>query len=391
VKVSGKYIALLCCAVVVGAMAAALLSTPKAISTDDSFNNSGASSVSEQRTAQQVAAQATPRTGGGDKPKQHFSSLDTLMSASDAAGARAAWREARKQLLNHSNGAEAVEALKAALDSGRDQVLDASLRVSVDGELKEAPSVRVYALDLLAQLDSAEAAEYARTILESSTSSDEWAIAMRNYAWGIDNAGSDPFLREKVFELLTNEAWISQPTSGFLEAFDFVPYTRDAALVAPLVTLAKPEQPTSIRRAAFLALARLHSQDTTVGLEGVSKAEALEPFSPVRADAMSRADFTRTHDVALVRSYLASETVDPRELAIFADTFPQGGQFAGPALATRFEPQQFATLARRDAAALSIIEGWMQDPALEFRRTELLKIYERLVRLRESAVAGGYL
>jgi hypothetical protein len=305
--------------------------------------------------------------------------------------ARAAWKEAANDILNHPDSAHALQELKSALDSGADQQLDSPLQVKPGGDLHEAPTTRVYLLDLLAQLDSAEAARYSRTIFENSTSSDEWAIALRNYAWGEDSAAFDPFLRARVLELLTNRDWIAQPTSGFLEAFDFAPFTRDPALVAPLVSLTKPEQPDSVRRAAFLALARFHSQDSTTGLRGVSEAEALEPFSPVRADAMSRADFTRADDIEMVRGYLLSSAVEPKEFSLFVETFPQAGQFAGPALATTFQPERFAVLARRDARALEVVKEWLQDPVFESRRAELAQMYERLATLIESAQRGGYL
>ncbi len=339
----------------------------------------------------QSALLPTPLAVSKHQSQQSLKTLAPFTSATTAPDAKAAWRESKRELLNHPDGTRAARDLKALLASGENHALDAPLRVSAGGELLEAPNTRVYLLDLLAQLDSVEAAEYSRKILEESTSSDEWAIALRNYAWGVDNAASDPFLRKKVFELLTNETWIRQPTSGFLEAFDFVPYTQDPTLVAPLVALTKAEQPANVRRAAFLALARFFAQNTTAGLKSVSDAEASEPFSPVRADAMSRADFTRPEDVDMVRSYLLSNTIDPSEYALFAETFPQGGQFAGPALATTFRAQPLSVLARRDARALSIVENWMQDSALEARRKELSQIYQRLIRLNESALSGGYL
>lgn len=341
--------------------------------------------------SRQKALLPTPLAASTHQSQPSLKSLATFTSATTASDARAAWRKSRKDLLNHPNGTQAVKDLKTLLASGENHALDTPLRVSAGGELLEAPTTRVYLLDLLAQLDSVEAAEYSRTILEESTSSDEWAIALRNYAWGIDNAASDPFLREKVFELLTNETWIKQPTSGFLEALDFVPYTQDPTLVTPLVALTKAEQPANVRRAAFLALARFFSQSTTAGLQSVSDAEENEPFSPVRADAMSRANFSRSEDVDIVRSYLLSNTIDPSEYAIFAETFPQGGQFAGPALVTRFRAEPFSALARRDARALSIVENWLQDSAFEARKKELLQIYQRLIRLKESALSGGYL
>lgn len=305
--------------------------------------------------------------------------------------AREAWRAARRELLAHANGAHAANSLRSALESGVDQRFDSQLQVGLGGELVTAPTLRVYLLDLLAQVDSLQAAHYARQVLQQSTSSDEWAVALRNYSWGTNNAALDPFLRGKVRELVTNESWIEAPTAGFLEAFDFVPYTNDPELVASLARLTHRAHNDSVRRAAFLALSRFVTQDTTTGLQAVTTAEATQRFSAIRADAMARADLTRTADVEAVGRYLQSSIVDPQEFALFAENFPHAGQFAGPGLATTFSPISMAQLAKRDAHALAVIDAWMRDPAFEQRRSELSHIYQRLQRLQESAVQGGYL
>jgi hypothetical protein len=335
------------------------------------------------------ASSPTPLAQNGES-LDRFVRFSRLLNASSAEDAKVAWRAARKELLAHTNGTQAVDALRSALESGIDQRFESQLHVTSGGELLAAPTLRIYLLDLLAQVDSAEAAQYARQLLEQSTSSDEWAVALRNYSWGTDNAALDPFLRRKVRELVTNEAWIEDPTPGFLEAFDFVPYTKDPELVAPLTQLTHRAPDDSVRRSAFLALARFVAEDTTNGLQAVAAAEATQQFSPIRADAMARADFTRPGDVAAVGRYLQSQMIDPREFALFADTFPHGGQFAGAGLATTFRPISMLELAKRDAQALVVIEAWMRDLSFEQRHSELSQIYQRLQRLHESAVLGGY-
>ncbi len=319
-------------------------------------------------------------------------SLNRVITASTPQEARAAFSTARRELLNRRDGAEAVAEVIDFLNQGDDASLDAQLQVGAGGELKAAPTARVAALDLLAALDSQQAAAYSRHLLETSTtSSEEWAVALRNYAWGVDNSALDPFLRTKVLELLTNPSWIAQPTSGFLESFDFVPFTQDPSLIKPLVALTTETQASSVRRAAALALERVISRDTTLGVTAISNAEKAKSFSALRADTMARVDLTRPQDVQILKDYLLSPAIDTREFQAFASVFPQGGQFAGHSLVSSFEPKPLTELAQRDASALSLIASWIGDPEFADRRSELTTIYDRLVTLNESAVRGGYL
>jgi hypothetical protein len=324
-------------------------------------------------------------------PIKGFPALTTLLAAKTASDAKAAWMAARQELLSHPNGSQALSAILSALEGGADLQLESRFKVGANGELLEAPSLRVYLLDLLAQIDNKEAARYARLLLDQSASSDEWAIAMRNYAWGTDNASSDPFLRSKTQELISNQTWINNPTAGFLEAFDFVPYTGDPDLIAPLADLTHRDPQDPVRRAAFLALARFITDDSSAGLKAVARAEQQQLFSPLRADTMARADFTKADDIEIVRQYLLNQAIDPQEYAIFANSFPHGGQFAGATIATSFKPLSIPELAKRDAQALKIFGAWLQDPVFEPRRAELLRIHNKLERLNQSAVAGGYL
>ena len=330
-----------------------------------------------------------PRVGETNTPQ--FKSLAQLAQTSSSKDALLVVAAVQSELLSHKDGAVAAAALLNFLENGDDIALETPLQIAAEGELKSASTTRVALLDLLGQLDSSLAAEYSRRLLESSTSSDEWAIALRNYAWGVDSAATDPFIRTKVLELLTNPSWIAAPTAGFLEAFDFVPYTKDSELVAPLTYLTKAEQPPSVRRAALFALERFVSAEPEAGLLAISQAEASERFSPLRADTMARANLARPPDLQIVKSYLLSSQIDPKEYQIFAKLFPHGGQFAGASLATRFKPNALTDLAQQDRQAFSVLQSWLNDAAFSARRSELTQILNRLAQLNESAVKGGYL
>lgn len=345
-------------------------------------------------TQPQPDATTTPRhvpTHEAKHQRAQAHSLVRLVTASTAREAQEVFSDIRRELLGRRDGAVALAELIDFLEQGYDRSLGASLQVGAGGELRQAPTARVAVLDLLGVIDSQQAAAYSRQLLETSTSSDEWAIALRNYAWGVDNPAQDSFLRTKVHELLTNDAWILQPTAGFLESFDFVPFTLDPSLIEPLVNLTNQARNSSVRRAAVLALERVVSRNTTVGLMAVTASEREKSFSVLRADTIARADLTRPSDVQLLREYLLSSSIETREFQIFASMFPHGGQFAGHSLVSTFEPKPFAELAKRDAHALRVVASWMEDPIFVNRRHELQQMYDRLVTLNESAVRGGYL
>src|ERR1043166_8070359 len=104
------------------------------------------------------------------------------------------------RLRNHlkSLGAEAASvAVQHALDSGADATTQLGFVLSPDGTLKEAPSLRVFLLDYLAQIDPKAAGAYAEKILSVSASPDEWAVSLRAYALANATAEGRTYLQRK--------------------------------------------------------------------------------------------------------------------------------------------------------------------------------------------------
>src|SRR5262249_28586792 len=116
---------------------------------------------------------------------------------------------------------------------------DASTKLNVTiapgGHLADASSLRVFLFDYLGQIDRPAAGKIAAEVLAQYTTPDEWAINLRNYAWAHPEDSARPFLQNKAQELISNPEWRSNPTSGFLEAFDTLVYAH-ATAVTPTLT-----------------------------------------------------------------------------------------------------------------------------------------------------------
>ena len=130
-------------------------------------------------------------------------------------------------------------------------------KIGKHGFLTEAPTLRAFLLDYLAQIDPAAAAEYARVILNSKDSPDEWALALRNLALGDPSAGARALLEQKTGELLQYAPWQQSPSAGYLEAFDVPVYLGDSQWLPTLSGLIRLPDNSAVAHAAFLATDRL--------------------------------------------------------------------------------------------------------------------------------------
>src|SRR5437764_932745 len=86
---------------------------------------------------------------------------------------------------------------------------------------------------------------------------DEWAVALRNLARGDRCPEGRALLQQKVGELLRNESWQHNPSTGYLEAFDAAVYLGGRNLVPVLSELVRKQDNPAVAHAAFLTLDRL--------------------------------------------------------------------------------------------------------------------------------------
>ena len=92
---------------------------------------------------------------------------------------------------------------------------------------------------------------------------------MRAYALAYPTAEARAYLQRKVREMIGIQAWRDNPSTGFLEAFDIMVYTRDRELTPQLADWVRRPDNGALAHAAYLALDRLVQAvdllDTTAG------------------------------------------------------------------------------------------------------------------------------
>jgi len=178
----------------------------------------------------------TAAVGGNGVEQALQSAAVALRSAQTADEKRTAIAHLREVLSSGSTN-DLIAAVRAVLDSGVDEETGLGFRIGGGGALLEAPTLRTWLLDQLAHLDPAAAAMYAHLILDSSSSPDEWAIALRNLARYDTSPDARALLEIKTGELLRNESWQRDPSVGYLEAFDTAVLLGGTTLLRPLADL----------------------------------------------------------------------------------------------------------------------------------------------------------
>src|SRR5262249_19305615 len=148
-------------------------------------------------------------------------------------------------------------AIRQFLDSGADAPTRQGFKIGAKGMLTEAPTLRVFLLDYLAQLDPGAAAAYAQTILQTKSSADEWAVALRNYALANPTPEAKRFLQEKARDMMLYEPWQKDPSVGYLEAFDVAVYAGGPDFAPTLADLVRQKENRAVAHAAYLALDRM--------------------------------------------------------------------------------------------------------------------------------------
>lgn len=273
----------------------------------------------------------------------------------------------------------AVRALRDYLERGLDAPTGAEFTVGPDGFLKSWPTLRVFLLDYLAQLDPAAAQDCARVILGRLDSPDEWAVSLRIIAQADSSASTRQWLADKMAQMLRHDPWVDRPATGFLEAFDVAVFLGGTNLVPDLSRLVrKPDNP-AVAHAAFLALDRLVQAEPARMLDFLqADPTLLHGREKTRADFFARADAQDPRQREILERYLLNPELSAGELAQFAARFPSASFLVSDNLLTRVQTPDGAALARRDQAALETVNAWLADPRFAARQPQLRQIRQRL-------------
>ena len=240
-------------------------------------------------------------------------------------------RELRKS-LTEEDASTASAAMLDFLRTGRDAVTRLGFRVIAGGTLAEAPSIRVFLLDVLGNIDPTAASTYSRELLDAKGSADEWAVAMRNLARFDPEAR--PFLASKVGEMLTYDPWIKNPTGGLIEAFDVAVFTGAVQLLPRLGQMSQASG-SPIQRAALVALDRLASNSPAAVLAALSQSPELFDDRPfLRADYYGKANLDDPIQRGLVEAHLADSRVAFSEKQKILRALPMDSGFVSANLLT---------------------------------------------------------
>jgi hypothetical protein len=314
------------------------------------------------------------------------SELDARLraAAADLANASEVARQKQalallQQTLAASPTSEASAAIRRFLDSKADATTRQGFKIGAKGFLNEAPTLRTFLLDYLGQVDPVAAAEYARVILNSKDSPDEWAVALRNLATGDPGADGRALLQQKAGEMSQYGPWQQNPSTGYLEAFDVAVYLGGTGLVPALTELVRKQDNPAMAHAAYLALDRL-AIDEPAALLGVLAADPdlMQGREQTRANYFARADVRDAQQRQVLERYLLDSRTSAQELQQFAGLFPNANYMVSQNLLTPTPTPDHAALAGRDAASLQAVQGWLADPRFASLQRPLQKVKQRL-------------
>jgi hypothetical protein len=269
----------------------------------------------------------------------------------------------REKHLAMSN-ADAVANIEAFLNRGEDKETGLDFEIGAGGKLTGSPTLRVFLLDLLLEIDPAAAARISREILSKATTADEWAISLRNVARGEKGSANNEFLRSKAEELITNPEWQADPSVGYLNAFDVLVYT-EATDSSPLLSgMIQNKDRRDLAHASFLTLDRLVQRAPVDMLTRLQSDSALQKSRPeMTAQQFARADLRDQKQQELVKRWLLDPTRTPTELRNFAGVYPNNNQMISQNLLTSEERIAGADLGTHDREVLPLIRAWRADPA----------------------------
>ena len=282
--------------------------------------------------------------------------------------------------------AEYLTLIREFLDSKADAASGLGFKVGADGFLTEHPSLRVWLLDQLAQIDPAGAASYAKTILSSSGSPDEWAIALRTFAKTDATPEGREFLTERLNALLTHEAWLREPSVGFLEAFDVAVHLGGTKLIPTLAGLVRKTDNQAAAHAAFLALDRLTIAAPATTLSTLQASpDLMQGREATRANYFARADAREEAQRQVLESYLLNPALSEAELEKFAGLYPSANYMVSHNLLTRSITPDRAWLTARDAEALRHVRQMLADGRFTSIKPRLQAIERRLEMFVQQA------
>lgn len=280
---------------------------------------------------------------------------------------------------------QALAQIVPFLGGGSDAPTGLSFEIGTGGTLKEWPTFRTFLLDVLLAVDPDTAAQISRAILESPTTADEWALALRNLGRLDSSEEVSAFLRAKTEALITHPDWQAHPSVGYLNAFDVLVHTHATASTPLLSSLVQRKDRQDLAHAAFLTLDRLVQREPVDLFTRLAADRPLHHSRPeMVAQTFARADVRIPAQREILRHWLLDPARTGTELRSFAAAYPNANQFISHNLLTTEPARPGADIGAHDHQAFPIVAAWTHDP--EFQ-TILPHLHTMLARLSQFVTA----
>lgn len=307
--------------------------------------------------------------------------VQALLDARQGRDRRGGLRAIANELLSLPP-AEAVARIERFLETGADVGTGLAWDLGPHGELRAAPTLRVWLLDLLGRISPKAAAEWARATLEQSPSgsADEWALHLRNLAWG-EGEPAAAFLADRTLAMLGHSEWRSSPSAGFQEAFDVFVWADAVGAVPELVRLLPMENGPALRHPANLALDRLLLAEPERVLPALlADLAILDGLPEARAGFFARADFADPDQARTVASYFLDPRLSSAERSAFLALVPNGNLTFSYSLLTQNASPTHAAVVVALEHTRACLASWLTDPRFAPWQDEIARTVARLER-----------
>ncbi|MCB1278812.1 hypothetical protein, partial [Prosthecobacter sp.] len=210
---------------------------------------------------------------------------------------------------------------------------------------------------------------------------DEWAVSLRNFAWGTEPGAAREFLSSKALELIQHPVWKAQPSAGYFEAFDVLVFAGATEATPTLAQLTLDRTRADLGYAAFLTLDRLVLREPAVMLAALSKLSDVSSQRPeMLAGFFARADVRDAAQRDSLEAYLSSNSRSEKEWTAFASVFPNANALVSENLLTSASETTPGSLADHDRDALIWTEALLNDARFTDHVADLQRIRKRLTQ-----------
>lgn len=255
-----------------------------------------------------------------------------------------------------------AQTIAQLLRSGADAQTGIPFETGPGRALRGWPTLRVFLLDMLSITDPDLAMEIGREILNSTTSAEEFAVALKPMTLGGPWRASDEELAGYFSKMLDTPAW--QNSAGLAEALDL---SRIAASPEVVGTLAHwvDQSPPALKAGSF-ALHETAAEHPALVSELISTDDTLFAKQPdLRASLMARANVSDGAQASQVEAYLKNPAISHAEKQQFLTLFPLRSATTGYRLYGKPpSPFQKDQVAANDRVALGMVSAWKSDPDL---------------------------